>query len=319
MAVSQRFAGAVALVTGAGHGIGWASARRLGAEGARLAVNDIRAEAAAETVELLGADGIDAATFVCDVADPAEVAAMVEAIVERFSRIDVLHNNAGVMIPGTALDQTLEEWDRHYAVNVRGILLVSRAVIPVMQRQGGGAIVNTASISGMLGEPNLVAYDSSKGAVINLTRQLAVEYAGDGIRVNCVCPGWVDTGFNDVIFEEAGMDDEAVAAMVEQLVPMNRQGVAEDIAPTVAFLRVRGRGVHHGRGGRGRRRPDGPVADALSTEGRPVGAALSVCRPVMCDAVLLVVLSGAARGCSAAAGSPARAWPYPPAGAPGAW
>ncbi len=236
MAVSQRFAGAVALVTGAGHGIGRASARRLGAEGARLAVNDIRAEAAAETVELLGADGIDAATFVCDVADPAEVAAMVEAIVERFSRIDVLHNNAGVMIPGTALDQTLEEWDRHYAVNVRGILLVSRAVIPVMQRQGGGAIVNTASISGMLGEPNLVAYDSSKGAVINLTRQLAVEYAGDGIRVNCVCPGWVDTGFNDVIFEEAGMDDEAVAAMVEQLVPMNRQGVAEDIAPTVAFL-----------------------------------------------------------------------------------
>jgi meso-butanediol dehydrogenase / (S,S)-butanediol dehydrogenase / diacetyl reductase len=140
------------------------------------------------------------------------------------------------MIPGTALDQTLEEWDRHYAVNVRGILLVSRAVIPVMQRQGGGSIVNTASISGMLGEPNLVAYDSSKAAVINLTRQLAVEYARDGIRVNCVCPGWIDTGFNDVIFEEAGMDDAAIAAMVEQLVPMNRQGVAEDIAPAVAFL-----------------------------------------------------------------------------------
>lgn len=236
MAVPQRFAGAVALVTGAGHGIGRASAQRLGAEGARLAVNDIRAEAAAETVELLGAEGIEAAAFVCDVADPAGVAAMVDAVANRFGRIDVLHNNAGVMVPGTALDQTLEDWDRHYAVNVRGILLVTRAVIPVMQRQGGGAIVNTASISGMLGEPNLVAYDSSKAAVINLTRQLAVEYARDGIRVNCVCPGWIDTGFNDVIFEAAGMDDDAVAAMVEQLVPMNRQGVAGDIAPTVAFL-----------------------------------------------------------------------------------
>jgi NAD(P)-dependent dehydrogenase (short-subunit alcohol dehydrogenase family) len=236
MAVSQRFAGSVALVTGAGHGIGRASAQRLGAEGARLAVNDIRSEAAAETVELLGADGIEAAAFVCDVAEPAEVEAMVEAVVQRFDRIDVLHNNAGVMVPGTALDQTLEDWDRHYAVNVRGILLVSRAVIPVMQCQGGGAIVNTASISGMLGEPNLVAYDSSKAAVINLTRQLAVEYARDGIRINCVCPGWIDTGFNDVIFEAAGMDGDAVAAMVEQLVPMKRQGVAEDVAPTVAFL-----------------------------------------------------------------------------------
>jgi NAD(P)-dependent dehydrogenase (short-subunit alcohol dehydrogenase family) len=105
-----------------------------------------------------------------------------------------------------------------------------------MQEQRSGVIVNTASISGMIGEPNLVAYNSSKGAVINLTRQLAVEYARDGIRVNCVCPGWIDTGFNDPIFHEAGMDREQIAAMVDQWVPMNRQGSAEDIAPSVAFL-----------------------------------------------------------------------------------
>jgi dihydroanticapsin dehydrogenase len=201
MTVPRRLTDRVALVTGAGHGIGRACARRLGQEGARVAVADMRADAAAETVEQLTGEGIEAAAFTCDVSDPDQVAATVELVAARFGRIDILHNNAGVLIPGTALTQTLEDWDRHYAVNVRGILLVSRAVIPWMQRQGGGAIVNTASISGMIGEPNLAAYNSSKGAVINLTRQLAVEYARDGIRVNCICPGWIDTGFNDPIFE----------------------------------------------------------------------------------------------------------------------
>jgi meso-butanediol dehydrogenase / (S,S)-butanediol dehydrogenase / diacetyl reductase len=156
--------------------------------------------------------------------------------VARFGQLDILHNNAGVLIPGTVLTQTLADWDRTFLVNVRGMMLMARSVIPVMQRQGGGVIINTASISGMVGEPNLVAYDTSKGAVINLTRQLAVEYAHDNIRCNCICPGWIGTGFNDPIFDEANMGEDEIAAMVTQFVPMNRQGTAADIAPSVAFL-----------------------------------------------------------------------------------
>jgi meso-butanediol dehydrogenase / (S,S)-butanediol dehydrogenase / diacetyl reductase len=236
MPVPTRLTGKVAVVTGAGHGIGRACARRLAQEGAHVVLVDRRAEAAEESAEILRGEGLASSTEACDVSDPDQVADLTRGVLGAHGRIDILHNNAGVLIPGTALTQTLEEWDLHYAVNVRGMLLVTRAFIPAMQEQRSGVIVNTASISGMIGEPNLVAYNSSKGAVINLTRQLAVEYARDGIRVNCVCPGWIDTGFNDPIFDQAGMDSAQIAAMVDQWVPMNRQGTAEDVAPSVAFL-----------------------------------------------------------------------------------
>jgi meso-butanediol dehydrogenase / (S,S)-butanediol dehydrogenase / diacetyl reductase len=236
MDIPTRLTGKIAVVTGAGHGIGRACARRLAQEGAHVVLAGRRADALAETSELLNADGLSCSTFTCDVSLPDDVAGLAAFVLDEHDRIDILHNNAGVLIPGTATTQSLEEWDLHYAVNVRGILLVCRAFLPAMQRERSGVIVNTASTSGMIGEPNLVAYNSSKGAVINLTRQLAVEYAGDGIRVNCVCPGWIDTGFNDPIFIQAGMDGRAIADMVTQLVPMNRQGSGEDIAPSVAFL-----------------------------------------------------------------------------------
>jgi len=234
--IPQRLTGKVALITGAGHGIGRASAHRLGQEGARIAVADVRSGAAAETQAILTADGIEAHAITADVSAPEDAQTAVEATLARFGQLDILHNNAGVLIPGTVLTQTLGDWDRTFQVNVRGMMLMARAVIPVMQQQGGGVIINTASISGMVGEPNLIAYDTSKGAVINLTRQLAVEYARDNIRCNCICPGWIDTGFNDPIFDQASMSEDDIAAMVTQFVPMNRQGTAADIAPSVAFL-----------------------------------------------------------------------------------
>jgi meso-butanediol dehydrogenase / (S,S)-butanediol dehydrogenase / diacetyl reductase len=232
----RRFPGKVALVTGAGGAIGRESALRLAREGASVVVADVRLAAASETVSLLETEGHEALALECDVRDEASVERMVARSVERFGRIDLLHNNAGVLIPGTALTQRLEDWDLHFAVNVRGMLLVSRAVIPHMQRQGGGVIVNTGSTASLVGEPNLVSYDSTKGAVLQLTRQMAIDFARDGIRVNCVCPGWIDTGFNDPIFEEAGMSDQEIDDAVKQAIPMNRQGTAADVAPSVAFL-----------------------------------------------------------------------------------
>jgi NAD(P)-dependent dehydrogenase (short-subunit alcohol dehydrogenase family) len=230
----RRLEGRVALVTGAGHGIGRATALRLGEEGARVAVVDLDGERADETAALVGEDGGDGAAWAADVADPERVATVVAAVVARWGRIDILHSNAGVLLPGSALDQTLEDWDRTFAVNVRATFLVARAVLPVMREAGGGAIVNTASTAGLLGEAGIAAYCASKGAVVNLTRQLAVDFARDGIRVNCVCPGWIDSGFNVPILE--GVSDEELAEAIHRSVPMGRQGVPEEIAAVVAFL-----------------------------------------------------------------------------------
>ena len=236
MEVPRRLVGKVAVVTGAGHGIGRASAHRMGLEGANVAVVDVRAAEAAETVALLTRGrgrgfGLDVRRLLTD-----EVERTMSQIAAQLGRIDILHNNAGVVIAGRVHELSVEDWDRVFAVNIRGMFLVSRAVLPIMQRQRSGSIVNTASISGIVGEPHLAAYNASKGAVINFTRHMAVDYARDGIRCNCVCPGWIDTGFNDPIFQADNLDDEGVRRLVEQDVPMNRQGSAEEVAPSVAFL-----------------------------------------------------------------------------------
>ena len=226
----------IVIVSGAAQGIGRACATRFAQLGDHVLIVDRNLDGANKTAAELEAAGLLASALYCDVSSPDSVSQLVQTVIERHGRIDVLHNNAGVLIPGTALTQRLEDWDQTFLVNVRSILLMCRAVIPQMQLQGAGIIVNTASISGMIGEANLAAYNASKGAVINFTRQLAVDYAKDGIRVNCVCPGWVDTGFNDPIFVQAGMRAEAIAEMVKIWVPMGRQAVAEDIAGSVLFL-----------------------------------------------------------------------------------
>ncbi|MGA7988948.1 MAG: SDR family NAD(P)-dependent oxidoreductase [Candidatus Dormiibacterota bacterium] len=236
MDVPRRLVGKVAVVTGAGHGIGRASAHRMGLEGARIAVVDLREEEARETASMLKQDGVDAIAWRCDISRGEEVESTIAQIAEQFGRIDILHNNAGVVIAGRVHEVPIEDWDRVFSVNIRGMFLVTRAVLPIMRAQGAGSIVNTASISGIVGEPHLAAYNSSKGAVINFTRHVAVDYARDGIRCNCVCPGWIDTGFNDPIFIADKLDAEGVRLLVEQDVPMNRQGTAEEVAPAVAFL-----------------------------------------------------------------------------------
>ena len=230
---AMRFEGKVVVVTGAGHGIGRATARRFAGEGAQVVVVDMNESGAAETVDLITAEGGTAQAMVADVSDEQAVAELGARIATAHGRVDVLHNNAGRLRGGSVTDLSVDEWDLTFAVNVRSMFLVSRALIPLML-PNGGAIVNTASTSGLVGEMGIPAYNSSKGAVVNLTRQLAADYTRQGIRVNCVCPGWIPTGFNDPVLE--GMSDDEVDAMVQATVPMGRQGTPEEIAAAVTFL-----------------------------------------------------------------------------------
>src|SRR4029078_3224207 len=175
--MSARFTDRVLVVSGGGHGIGRATAQRIGAEGARVAALDLRGNAAEETVTELKRERIEARAYQEDCADWVDVEATIERIREDFGRVDILHSNAGVVLPGSLEDQSLETWDRTFQVNVRAMFLLARAVLPLMLAQGKGAIVNTASTSGLVGEPSLLAYCSSKAAVISLTRQMAIDYS----------------------------------------------------------------------------------------------------------------------------------------------
>ncbi len=185
--------GKVAIVTGAGSGIGRASAVRFAEEGASVVVSDIRGPKAEETVAMIEQAGGTAAACQANVAESDDVAAMVAFAVERFGGLDALFNNAGTIRPGDAVKLSVEDWDLVMAVNVRSVFLGAKHAVPAMIERGGGTIVSTASVSGMAGDQASVVYGASKAAVINLTRCLAVDHARQGIRVNCICPGAIET------------------------------------------------------------------------------------------------------------------------------
>jgi NAD(P)-dependent dehydrogenase (short-subunit alcohol dehydrogenase family) len=231
----NRFQDKVVLVTGSAHGIGRATALRFASEGAHVAVVDVRDDAGEQVALECSSAGGHGRYYHCDVTDAASVAATVQRVTADLGTIDVLHANAGRLRAGTVAETDLDEWSRILAVNVTGMYLVIRAAAPVM-RNDGGAIVTTGSISGLFGEPALAAYTASKAAVVNLTRSLAIDLAIARIRVNCVCPGWVDTGFNDPQFEHDQMTADDVTALIDRTVPMRRQGEPAEIAAAVAFL-----------------------------------------------------------------------------------
>ena len=228
----MEFDGKVALVTGAGRGIGRAIAFGLAQAGATVAVNDIDAATAQATAADLSAAGHTAAAFPADVADPAAVAALVAAVVERWGRLDLLVNNAGVEPTGTILDLPVDDWRRALDVNLTGPFLTSQAAGRVMQAGGGGAIVNISSIAGRaFGLRNRAAYVASKTGLVGFTRECAREFAAYNIRVNAVCPGVIITEMTAHLRQ----NEQMLRKWMEDI-PQARLGEPDDVVGLVVFL-----------------------------------------------------------------------------------
>lgn len=189
----MRFEGKVALVTGAATGIGAATAVAFGAEGASVVLSDVNGSALDERVREIRAAGSQAIAVVADASKAADAQRSVNEAVAAFGGIDYLVASAGIQTYGTAVDTDEDTWDRTLAVNAKGVYLAAKYCIPEMVKRGGGAIVNVASVQGLFSQPNVAAYSASKGAVIAMTRTMAIDHAGDNIRANSLCPGSVDT------------------------------------------------------------------------------------------------------------------------------
>lgn len=225
--------GKVALITGAATGIGRATAVLLAREGARVVIGDLDEPGASGTVEEITASGGSALYRRCDVGQEEDIYALVSAAEEEYGRLDVVFGNAGLLRTARLQELSTEDFERHLSVNLTANFLLAKHAAPAIRRQGGGSIIFMASAGGLRGTRGSVAYNASKGGLVNMTRSLADELALDDIRVNCVCPGWVDTPFNRPFWEHAGPGAEED---ILKGVPLGRQSTPEEVAPAVVFL-----------------------------------------------------------------------------------
>ena len=229
--------GKVAVVTGAGSGIGRATALRFAEEGADVVVADVRPEIGRETVDLVEDRGGNATFVEVDVSDADAVERMVDVAVDTYGGLDFAFNNAGILTGfAEVADIREEQWDRLLDVNLKGIWMCMKAELPVMEEQGGGVVVNTASEAGLVGMGGLASYSASKHGVVGLTKTVALEYAGRGVRVNAIAPGPTETNIGEHTTGE--MDPSSLpfdtSAMSE--VPMGRSATPDEMAGVVAFL-----------------------------------------------------------------------------------
>lgn len=223
----------VAIITGAASGIGSAAATLFAEEGAAVVVADVQDQAGQSLADELAKSG-HCATFVhCDVSSEADIDAMIHLTLSHYGRVDVLFNNAGVEgEQAPTAEATLENWQRVIDINLKGVFLGLKHSIKAMLQHGGGSIINNASVAGLVGFQNIPAYCASKGGVIQLTRTAAIEYATQGIRVNCLCPGVIDTPMVDRFTHR----DAAAEAAMTALEPVGRVGQAREVAELALFL-----------------------------------------------------------------------------------
>ena len=231
---SMRFADKVVLITGSGAGIGRAAALAFVREGAKVVVNSVTVESGSETLKLLKSEGAQAHFIQGDVSIAEDACRLVEETVRTFGKLDILINNAGIVLPGRVDTMNETDWDRTFDVNVKGIYLVSRHAIAAMRQNGGGVIVHIASAAAEKGLADRAAYSASKGAVLALTHAMARDHLGDNIRVNCVSPGTTYTPSLEKRFQ-AFPDPEKARAEFTDRQPMKRLGRDEEIAAAILF------------------------------------------------------------------------------------
>ena len=230
--MNSRLIDKVAIVTGAGSGIGRACAIALANEGARLTLVGRRKHLLQELAREIGPSALAVSA---DVSESADIDRVVQQTVGHFGKLDVLLNNAGILHVGTVEQITEAQWDETFHINVRGLWLLSRAALPHMRKAGGGSIINVASVLGINGARNRASYAPSKGAVVLLTKCMAIDHGHEGIRVNAICPSFVETDLTDAIISKA-LDPEAVRRERIGVHPIGRLGQPQDIAGLAVYL-----------------------------------------------------------------------------------
>ncbi len=231
----QRLKGKVAVITGGSSGIGQATALLFAKEGAKIVIAARSAAAAMETVNMIRQQGGEAIFVPTDVSKEEEVRSLVAQAMVKYKRIDILFNNAGIELQKSVIDTTGEELSKVLDTNLKGVFYGCKYAIPYMVKQGGGSIINTSSAAAVVGNPLLAAYSASKGGIISLTKQTAIDYARKGIRINCICPGAIMTPMLQRFMNKSPEPEETKRAMAESH-PLGRLGKPEEVANAVLFL-----------------------------------------------------------------------------------